>query len=164
MADRSRKFLGRRAIGLLVLLAAVLVLVLLLAPAVERRRQEHRRIELGEHLLHDGAAVLRGRLAGHPHDLPPEATRCINCHATGTAAGRPATAAFGPSLAAATLTRAMPRRGGPPSRYDAVSFCRLLRQGIDPAWVMVDATMPRYDISDAHCQALWARLARPADS
>lgn len=163
----------RRVVGLVVLLVAVLV-VLALAPAGQRRWQEHRQIGLGERLLQGGAAgavadrivdggsatVLRGRLAGHPGDLPSAATRCVNCHATGATAGQLLTAAFGPSLDSDALARAISRRGGPPSRYDAVSLCRLLREGIDPAWVMVDASMPRYEVSDAQCQALWTRIVR----
>ncbi|RZM00732.1 MAG: hypothetical protein EOP73_15405 [Variovorax sp.] len=172
---------ARHAVVLVVLLAAVMVL----ASAGQRRWQEHRQAELGERLLQgdDGsggrpagagaadvadlagdAPVLRGRLAGHPDDLPPAATRCVNCHAIGEAPGRPATATFGPLLGPATLAWALPRRGGPPSRYDAASLCRLLREGIDPAWVMVDAAMPRYAVSDAQCEALWARLAGPSRS
>lgn len=163
----------RRVVGLFALLVAVGV-VLALAPAGQRRWQEHRQIDLGERLLQGGpagadadrlvdggrATVLRGRLAGHPGDLPAAATRCVNCHATGATAGQSLTAAFGPSLDSDTLSRAISRRGGPPSRYDAVSLCRLLREGIDPAWVMVDASMPRYEVSDAQCQALWTRIVR----
>ena len=54
------------------------------------------------------------------------------------------------------------RRGGPPSAYDAASLCELLREGIDPAWVMVRQEMPRYAATDAQCIALWAFLVSPA--
>ena len=165
-------------------LVALLVAILILAPAGQRRLQEHRQVDLGERLLQggdvgegrgtggaadrvlagDGATVLRGRLAGHPVDLPQAATRCVNCHTAGAAAGQSLTAAFGPALDSATLARAISRRGGPPSRYDAASLCRLLREGIDPAWVMVDASMPRYEVSDAQCDALWTRILRPSVS
>ena len=166
----------RRAVWGGLALAVLLVTLCVLVPTGQRHWQERQRIELGERLLQGGtagdartsgagdvASVLPGRLAGHASDLPPQATRCVNCHAAGGAAA-PATAAFGPSLGPATLTRAVSRRGGPPSRYDAASLCRLLRDGIDPAWVMVDAAMPRYAVSDAQCEALWARLAAPSRS
>ncbi|MGF6527722.1 hypothetical protein [Variovorax sp. PvP013] len=166
----------RRAVWGWLGLAVLLVTLCMLVPAGRHLWQERQRVDLGERLLRgvadgeratdaDGAApVLHGRLAGHASDLPPQATRCVNCHAAGGAAASPATAAFGPSLGPATLTRAVSRRGGPPSRYDAASLCRLLRDGIDPAWVMVDAAMPRYAVSDAQCEALWARLSSPSRS
>jgi hypothetical protein len=176
VAETSSATAARRAFGLVAVLAAVLAL----ASSEQGRWHAYRQAELGETLLQgagpdrlvgagrmpaDSAAmVLRGRLAGHPGHLPPEATRCVNCHATGASAARPAAVSFGPSLDATLLVRALPRRGGPPSRYDADSLCRLLREGIDPAWVVVDASMPRYDISDAQCEALWMRLARPSVS
>lgn len=166
MAERPPP--GRRAARGALAPAVAVAALLLLAPAGHRLWQAHRQAELGERLLRGGdgaavvagAAVLRGRLAGHPEALPPEATRCVNCHTTGAGAGPAGTAAFGPSLDPVTLARPASRRGGPPSRYDAASLCRLLREGIDPAWVMVDAAMPRYEVSDAQCRALWVRLDR----
>ena len=50
-------------------------------------------------------------------------------------------------------------RGGPPSGYDRGTLCRLLREGIDPAHVMVTRTMPRFDLDDAACAALWTHLS-----
>jgi hypothetical protein len=50
------------------------------------------------------------------------------------------------------------RRGGPASRYDRDAFCRLLRKGIDPAYVMINEEMPRYTLDDADCAALWRFL------
>ncbi len=47
------------------------------------------------------------------------------------------------------------RRGGPPSHYGRGSFCKLLREGVDPAFVMLSVEMPRYTIDDVDCQALW---------
>ena len=117
--------------------------------------------------LFNGAASLHGTISGHASALPPAAARCINCHAISSAApGRSASAAaagsFGPQLTPKGLTGAVARRGGPPSRYDAPAFCRLLREGVDPAWVMVPRSMPRYEVSDADCQALWAHLTEPS--
>ncbi len=110
--------------------------------------------------LFSGTAALQGTIVGHSSALPPAAARCINCHAIGNAAPAQAASAasFGPLLTRRGLTGAMARRGGPPSRYDAPAFCRLLRQGVDPAWVVVPRSMPRYELSDADCHALWAHI------
>lgn len=112
--------------------------------------------------LFSGVLPLQGTIVGHSNALPPSAARCINCHAIGSAvpASSPASAAasFGPLLTPHGLTGAVARRGGPPSRYDAPAFCRLLRQGVDPAWVIVPRSMPRYALTDADCHALWAHL------
>ena len=59
---------------------------------------------------------------------------------------------------AEALLQALPRRGGPPSRYDPASFCQLLRTGIDPASVMVDKAMPRYTLTDQQCALLWKHV------
>jgi hypothetical protein len=109
-----------------------------------------------------GAALWRGdwaltaRLSGHEQVLPGQASRCINCHG---AADRAAPGG-GPRLDAGYLTHSVARRGGPASRYDEAAFCRLLRTGIDPAAVMVPREMPRYDIDDADCAALWQFINR----
>lgn len=109
--------------------------------------------------LFAGEAALSGRIVGHDVDLPVQASRCVNCHGE---AGRPAPAASAPTLAPALDARSLaaptPRRGGPPSRYDAAALCTLLRSGVDPAHVMIPRTMPRYTLSDEDCAALWAHL------
>ena len=91
--------------------------------------------------LFSGAAALQGTIVGHSSALPPAAARCINCHAIGTAAPASAASAasFGPLLTRHGLTAAVARRGGPPSRYDAPAFCRLLRQGFQ-SLVILDAS------------------------
>lgn len=129
--------------------------------------------------LFEGQTALQGQLTGHTRPLPAAAVRCSNCHRresappAGVAASDAAAAAasnassaaddaarsFGSWLGAEALQTAQPRRGGPPSRYDAASLCKLLREGIDPAWVVIDRAMPRYEIADAQCQALWAFLS-----
>lgn len=106
--------------------------------------------------LFEGRSALQARLNGHAVDLPVSATRCANCHATD---GAQAAIAFGGALDAASLTAPRSRRHGPPSRFDAVSLCRLLRTGVDPAEVMVSPTMPRYDLSDQECLQLWKHLS-----
>jgi hypothetical protein len=111
--------------------------------------------------LFDGRIVLPARVHGQDFALPAQASRCAGCHAvpaavTPAASGAATSAA--PPLTAATLSTPARRRGGPPSRYDATSLCTLLRSGVDPAHVMIQRTMPRYEISDTDCQALWLHL------
>lgn len=112
--------------------------------------------------LFEGVRPLNGQIVGHATTLPARASRCINCHGAGTAppaqGASNTTQAFGPLLNRRSLTDDVPRRGGPPSRYDPAAFCRLLRSGVDPAYVMIPRSMPRYELSDADCQALWAYL------
>ncbi len=101
----------------------------------------------------EGAMPLKGRMVGHGQDLPAAAAACINCHGATSQRER-----FAVALDRAWLTQAQPRRGGPASRYDAKGFCRVLREGVDPAWVVVNQTMPRYELTDLQCQALWLHL------
>jgi len=115
--------------------------------------------------LFNGAAPLRGTIHGHQSALPAHAARCVNCHAPGSSSANvppgsaaPANTSFAPLLTAAYLTGPVARRGGPPSRYDEAAFCRALRTGIDPAYVIVSRSMPRYALSDADCGALWQHL------
>jgi len=56
------------------------------------------------------------------------------------------------------LLSSLPRRGGPPSRYELGAFCRLLRVGIDPASVVIPGNMPRYQVTDQECRELWTYL------
>jgi len=119
------------------------------------------------HDLFSGAAPLRGTIVGHANALPPQAARCVNCHGGSTAgptAAAASAASFGPLLTRTSLTQPVARRGGPPSRYDRATFCRLLRDGIDPAYVIIPRAMPRYEISDADCEALWLLLVDPGRS
>jgi mono/diheme cytochrome c family protein len=111
--------------------------------------------------LFEGDLALPARIAGQDFALPAQASRCVNCH--GPARGDAASPAagvqrIGPVLTAGTLTDAVRRRGGPPSRYDAASLCVLLRTGVDPAHVIIPRTMPRYDITETDCRSLWLHL------
>jgi hypothetical protein len=116
--------------------------------------------ELGRQ-LYRGEAALTARMTGHSEALPLEAVRCVNCHRRESEpAVQPVSENFGPPLGVG-LARPTVRRGGPPSRYDAKSFCKLLRDGIDPAYVMIPQTMPRYTMTDRDCEALWAFLSVP---
>lgn len=109
--------------------------------------------------LFAGEAPLAARLFGHEGTLPAVATRCRNCHEPAAAPAGPAgSGPYAGVLTAASLTTPRPRRGGPPSRFDAAALCALLRTGTDPAHVMIATTMPRYDVSDAQCHDLWAYL------
>lgn len=123
--------------------------------------------------LFDGGTPLAAQIVGQGLALPVQASRCINCHSAGPAAddargqaasgaGRRLAAKIGPALDRESLQRDRPRRGGPPSHYDAASMCRLLRTGIDPVSVIVDRNMPRYEIGTADCDALWAYLVGPS--
>ncbi len=115
--------------------------------------------------LYDGRSPLAGRIHGHAQPLPPVALACTNCH--GGAQARPAAevrvaraAAAGPELDRTSLTSVQPRRGGPATRFELATFCRLLRTGEDPAHVLLPRVMPRYEISDEQCAALWSHLIR----
>jgi hypothetical protein len=122
---------------------------------------------------HRGAAMffgrepLRARIREHEGFLPPEVVRCANCHGEGswndpeagdgTTSGEAASAP-GPStrrIDRYTLMEQRSRRGGPPSAYDSESFCRLLRTGVDPAYVVVAREMPVYEIDHPRCLDLW---------
>ena len=126
-------------------------------------------VEMGRRLF-TGELPLAGRVTGHTTDLPQQASRCVNCHAAGTAvpsasasasaSAGPSTQSFGPVLNADLLAKNRPRRGGPPSKYDAAALCKLLTTGIDPAYIIIPRNMPRYDASIAECNALWAYLSQ----
>lgn len=108
-----------------------------------------------------GEAALSARIVGQDFALPLHASRCVNCHGPAAVAGGASSVLIAaPQLSAATLTQALRRRGGPPSRYDAAALCTLLRSGVDPAHVMIQRTMPRYEISDADCRSLWLHLSQ----
>jgi hypothetical protein len=101
--------------------------------------------------LYHGYWPLTGRISGHDSDLPAFASRCANCHdAVRAAAARPIA-----PLTQASLTQPHSRRGGPATSFTETSFCSLLRDGIDPAYVLADRTMPHYDLPEASCHALW---------
>ena len=137
-----------------------------LAAATQHWQERARWQEAGQ-ALYEGSRPLTARLVGHEQDLPPQATRCVNCHS--------GSSAIAPALTPERLTRHLPRRGGPffrvptepgefrrggpPSRYDEASFCRLLRSGVDPAWVLLPRAMPRYTLPDRECRELWLALS-----
>ncbi|MCU9953995.1 c-type cytochrome [Burkholderia sp. BKH01] len=107
--------------------------------------------------LYEAVVPMRARLVGQGFDLPSTATRCVNCHAV---TAQPGQSGFAPALTGAMLTENRRRRGGPASAYDMAAFCRVLREGIDPAQVMVNSVMPRYDVDREQCAAIWLYLTR----
>jgi hypothetical protein len=120
--------------------------------------------------LFDGRAALTARLVGHEQTLPAETVRCANCHtleraprpeARPNATASPLTDTLAPALGQNSLLSAHRRRGGPPSRYTSDSFCKTLRDGVDPAHVVLPKTMPRYVINDTECSQLWTYLTAP---
>ena len=82
------------------------------------------------------------------------AARCANCHGD-LGEGRREGALVAAPLQRSALVQSHSRRGGPPSGYARASFCDSLRKGVDPAGVVLDAAMPRYDLSDQSCASLW---------
>ncbi len=132
--------------------------------------------------LFNGELPLIGKVSGHTTALPLQASRCVNCHAAGTAlpsagstastaptgaaastapAASASTQSFGPALTPKLLLQDTRRRGGPASRYDEAALCKLLATGIDPAYIIIPASMPRYELSAADCKALWVYLTQP---
>ncbi|MDH4393890.1 MAG: hypothetical protein QE285_21000 [Aquabacterium sp.] len=127
---------------------APLAAAVLLASAVQAQ------VDHALYLTGEGATA---RLRGDATALPAAATRCANCHEASRQPGA-ADAAYAPRLDA-RLAQALPRRGGPPSAYDASNLCTLLRTGLDPARVLVRRAMPVYEIDDAGCATLWRALS-----
>ncbi len=106
--------------------------------------------------LFNGEEALSGRIRGHGETLPPEAVRCVNCHGADANAGLGRAAA--PRIDEARLVEFHQRRGGPPSRYDEATFCKLLRTGVDPAQILVARSMPTYELDADQCGSLWSFL------
>ncbi|MFC3695173.1 hypothetical protein [Chenggangzhangella methanolivorans] len=130
---------------------AALVVVALAAAAVLAWRSP---IARGYMLFHGHAALEAKIFSGVA--LPVSASACVNCH-EGAASGGPRAIA---RLDRTTFSAPRTPRGGAPVSYDEASFCRLMREGVDPASVMVSRLMPRFDVSDADCAALFAYVSR----
>jgi hypothetical protein len=108
-----------------------------------------------------GKEPVSGKLAGHADPMPPETVVCANCHSL---PNKPSSKqALAAPLDRARLAEAQSRRGGPPSSYNAASFCKVLRTGVDPAFVVTRQEMPRYTLSDAQCNSLWMFLTQGKD-
>jgi hypothetical protein len=105
--------------------------------------------------LFSGREAVTGVIVGHKTAMPAAAVRCGNCHQAGDSGPRQS---LGPRLNRDTLLEIQKRRGAPPSAYDMRTFCRILRTGVDPAYVVIAPEMPRYEIDDGQCQSLWLYL------
>jgi hypothetical protein len=147
MPQAHKAQLGRRR---LVIAAAVLTA---LAPAAFFRVPWL----LGWAYYH-GQLPLAAQISGHDWQLPVTAARCSNCH--DAVSGNGATERVISPLTAVSLTTMMPRRGGPASQYSQDSFCTLLRDGVDPAFVQISRTMPRFEMSNSTCASLWNFVSR----
>jgi hypothetical protein len=106
--------------------------------------------------LFAGKEPLKATIRGHQSSLPLDVATCNGCHDVGNREAAAATSA--PRIDRSLLLEARERRGGPPSSYDVASFCKMLRTGIDPAYVLVARVMPTYEVSDAQCASLWRFL------
>jgi hypothetical protein len=107
-----------------------------------------------------GESPLQGAIASHAESLPARTVSCANCH---LGAGPGSGASFAPMLNRAGMTQMRGRRGGPPSVFALASFCRMLRTGVDPAFILITRQMPRYTLSDDQCQDLWRYLMEAND-
>lgn len=159
MATKQAPGAGRRRATRTVIAVIVMALLLSVAAAVWVACRGTGPAARGARLF-DGREPLTATLAGHATPLPAQTARCSQCHAG------PATpiavnswpALPGPPLDGQHLRAALSRRGGPPVAYDLAAFCRAVREGIDPAHVILPRTMPRFDIDDTRCEALWTHL------
>lgn len=142
-------------------LAAACAALIVMAPVVLLFAENHVRA-IGLELF-DGRRPLVANIDGHLQMLPSTVATCSNCHdrvdATSASVRAPARELIGSELTAFRLTSDLPRRGGPVTHYSAASFCRLLRTGVDPNGLSATRAMPRYEISDTDCGALWATLS-----
>jgi hypothetical protein len=139
---RLRSFLVLGAASLSWLAAAAAALAQVPVDEFERGRD-----------LFEGRIEMHGRILTHTTDLPPGVVRCGNCHAVAT--GPEVRLSLAPRLTHDLLLAPRARRGGPPSIYDRNRFCTLLREGRDPALVIISEEMPRYRLDDTNCWALW---------
>lgn len=121
------------------------------APATARRGRA----------LFSGQEPLAGRVRDHRSDLPPAVVVCRGCHGARVVAPG-AAAPPAPTIDRALLLEARVRRGGPPSAYDLPAFCKVLRTGVDPAYVLVAREMPVFAVDDAQCGSLWRFLTGEA--
>jgi hypothetical protein len=110
-----------------------------------------------------GETPLHGIISGHNLPLPPKMVSCANCHLQGwlPASGVSNSA---PRLDRSSLTEFRRRRGGPLSQFTPATFCRLLRTGVDPAYILITRRMPRYTIEDRQCLYLWQYLMEQRDA
>lgn len=148
--SQSRK--RQQLIALLGTLCLLLTSCLASSQEEEIRQAQFRQ---GENIF-VGKESLPAKIAGHQEALPPQAARCINCHVP--AQSRAGKTESAPAFSNAWLQQVRVRRGGPAFAYGRESFCTTLRSGIDPEYVILSRTMPRFDISNEQCLSLWLYL------
>jgi len=129
---------------------------LILAAAAATATAAHPTSAASGEALYRGKTPLQGKIRGHDDPLPSEAIVCANCHSAKADTRLPGTPA--PELNRDLLLNAHQRRGGPPSTYNQASFCRLLRTGADPGYILIAREMPIYEITDDQCASLWTYL------
>jgi hypothetical protein len=109
-----------------------------------------------------GETPLQGAIFEHDRPLPPEVVACANCHLEETRSISGGSGA--PFLSRPMLIEPRRRRGGPPSQFSVASFCRMLRTGVDPAYIVISRKMPRYVLDDEQCLDLWQYLLEQSDA
>lgn len=137
--------------------AVLIGISLALSEGQAEREKVGRELKLGRDLFFlgaDHAEPIKARVAHHQMALPVTAVRCTNCHDRAGAGAEGRAQVLSPQ----NLLASTPRRGGPATRFDRESFCKLLRTGVDPAWIVINQTMPRYELSDEQCRLLWTYL------
>jgi ABC-type branched-subunit amino acid transport system substrate-binding protein len=122
--------------------------------------------QIGKRIYHEGidraGRPIAGKVAGSATPLKGKAMSCGNCHGE-DGRGRPESGVDPGDVTWIDLTKpyghahANNRRHGP---YDARSFRRAMRDGIDPAGNVLEPAMPRYDLDDTDLDALVAYLKR----
>jgi hypothetical protein len=141
---------------------ALAVAMLLAAPAIAWfgpwRHTEPKALQARGARLFDGNEPLTATLAGRTEPLAAGAARCSQCHA-GPRAKDPK-ASMATVLDRYHLREALPRRGSQPVSYDLATFCQALRNGTDPARGALPSAMPRFEIDDVRCGALWAYVTQ----
>lgn len=118
-------------------------------------------VDRGQRIF-SGTEAITGKINGHQEPLPSQVAKCVTCH---TPSARPQDSdQLAPMLNASWLQQARPRRGGPAFAYTRDSLCQTMRTGMDPEYVILNRTMPRFDISEEQCSALWTFLTeKPAN-
>jgi ABC-type branched-subunit amino acid transport system substrate-binding protein len=122
--------------------------------------------EVGRRLYHDGVngagTPITARVAGSSTPLRGQAMACGNCHGE-DGRGRAESGVEPGDVTWSELTKpyghahANGRRHGP---YDARSFRRAMRDGLDPAGNRLEPAMPLYALGDGDLDALLAYLNR----
>jgi mono/diheme cytochrome c family protein len=103
-----------------------------------------------------GREAVAARLDGHDGPLSPALGKCASCHQASPRNRLETNLA--PPLDRGALLEARARRGGPPYAYSETSFCTTVRSGVDPQYVTMLRAMPRFDMTDEQCAALWSYL------